>query len=120
MKRILLIYIPLFVLTQLGPAMAASSKCDDHGVLREMDHYSAKWEWGGHTNSIRINVWDSPAHIAIVGTVLPGAYVDIIGEKGGYYLIRTIESQGKVTGWIKKEEVESFLPKKDVQPYECG
>ncbi|MFQ5736035.1 MAG: hypothetical protein ACE5GY_04135 [Thermodesulfobacteriota bacterium] len=94
--------------------------CEDHGILQDMDHYTEKWAWGGPRNRADINLWDSPAHIAIVGSVLPGAYVDIIGEKDGYYRIRTPESQGSVTGWIKEEQVESIIPREESRPYECG
>ncbi len=108
-----------FIMFLVWAAPTEASKCDDHGVLQDSDHYAAKWRWGAPNDRPIIHIWDSPALVVIVGNVNPGAYVEIVDEKDGFYKIRTQKEHGGITGWVRKEQVATLLPRAGVQPHEC-
>ena len=99
------VFLILFIFSAI-PSFAA--KCDDHGLLQDVDHYVASWGWGSRSQKQMIHLWDSPDHIAIVASVVPGSYVTILEEKEGYYKVRS--SEGKA-GWISKDQLAEKLPK---------
>ena len=115
MRRIPCVCLSLIFLLFLA-VPAFSAKCDDHGVLHDVEHYIESWGWGTRNERLMINLWDSPDHVAVVGKVNPGSYVVILEEREGYYKVRS--SEGTV-GWIMKDQLAAKLPREEVPEHEC-
>lgn len=101
----------IILLFLAAPAFAA--KCDERGVLQDVEHYVASWGWGAKSSTPMIHLWDSPDHIAIVANVAPGSYVTIVEEREGYYRVRSPEG---AAGWIGKDQLAAKLPKEPECP----
>jgi len=113
-----MLFVCLSLIFMLVPAVPAlSARCDDHGVLHDVEHYIESWGWGTRNERLMINLWDSPDHVAVVGMVNPGSYVVILEEREGYYKVRSTEG---ATGWIMKDQLAAKLPREEAPGYKCA
>jgi hypothetical protein len=87
-----------------------ASACAEHGVIRDMEFFSTNWAQG----RVSILMWDSPGRVKIVGTLNPGALVEVLDKSDGFVKIKSSEEQGGETGWVSSSMVEiTFVAEPD-------
>lgn len=89
--------------------------CVEHGVIRDMDFFTTNWAQG----RVSILLWDSPGMVKIVGTLKPGALVQVLEKSEGFIKVRSSDEQGGQTGWVSGKIVETTFVQKPVEGEEC-
>ncbi|MBW7956290.1 MAG: SH3 domain-containing protein [Deltaproteobacteria bacterium] len=89
--------------------------CVEHGVIRDMDFFSTSWVQG----RVSILMWDSPGMVKIVGTLRPGALVQVLEKSEGFVKIKSSDEQGGQVGWVSGKLVETTFVQQPGDGEEC-
>lgn len=89
--------------------------CVEHGVIRDMDYFATSWVQG----RVSILMWDSPGMVKIVGTLRPGALVQVLEKSDGFVKVRSSDEQGGHVGWVSSSIVETTFVQEPGDGEEC-
>lgn len=100
----------LVIISFVFSATTSLAECKKEAILHDADFYMSEYCWTeGRVAPFKINVWDSPSLITVVGKLVPGTHAMILDKKKNSYKVKVPDEEGGAVGWINESQIERIV-----------